>query len=157
MIASQHSSLPGSRARRPALLASLVVLALACVACETTRNLVPAQPPTVTLTSGPIDTTSAPQSWLVDIAWTATDPDGRIDHSEYAIDPPSLKQARLAAAETTWVSTHDSHVVARFHASHPDSLGARGATASEFHVFVLRAVDDRGGVSPRVVRGFYAT
>src|SRR5262249_59162909 len=86
---------------------------------------------------------------------TATDRDGFIDHYEYAIDPPTLKRAMLAQAETTWVSTRENHVVARFHASHPDSLGP-GATASQFHVFVLRAVDNRLGVSPRVVRGFYA-
>jgi hypothetical protein len=136
-------------------LLSLAALALALAACETTRNLMPDQPPTVTLTSGPIDTVSAPQSWLVDIAWTGNDPDGRIDHYEYAIDPPTLKRARLSLAETTWVKTTETHVVARFHASHPDSLGP-GATASEFHTFVLRAVDDRGGMSPNVVRAFYA-
>src|SRR5262249_45961835 len=32
-----------------------------------------------------------------------------------------------------------------------------GSSASEHHVFVLCAVDDRGGRSPLVVRGFYAT
>ena len=133
-----------------------IALALALAACEKTVPFVPDQPPTVTLTSGPIDTVSAPQSWLVDIAWTASDPDGRIDHFEYAIDPPPLKRARLALAETSWVTTHENHVVARFRASHPDTL-APGATASEFHVFVLRAVDNRGGMSANVVRAFYAT
>jgi len=147
-------SLP--RRNRLAALALPIALALAVAACETIRvNPVPDQPPTVTLTSGPIDTVSAPQSWLVDIAWVATDPDGQIDHVEYAIDPPHLKQAMAAHAETAWVQTHENHVVARFHASHPDSMGP-GATASEFHVFVLRAVDDRGVRSPNVVRAFYA-
>ena len=145
MLPSQPHSFPGSPARRAAL-ATLVALALASAACETTRNLVPDQSPTVTLTSGPIDTVSVRQSWLVDIAWIGTDPDGTIDHYEYALDPPGLKQARLSLAETTWVKTNDNHVVARFRASHPDSLG-HGATASEFHVFVLRAVDNRGGMS----------
>ena len=31
-----------------------------------------------------------------------------------------------------------------------------GATASDFHVFVLRAFDNRGGASPLLIRGFYA-
>jgi len=134
-----------------------LALTLACTACDRNHRpfLAPDQPPTVTLTSGPVDTLSAPQAWLVDIAWTATDPDGAIDHFEYAVDPPTLKQASLALAETAWVATRENHVVAHFHASHPDTLGP-GATASQFHVFVLRAVDDRGGISPRVVRAFYA-
>src|SRR5262245_48613531 len=137
--------------------ATLALLAFALAACEPGHgfNLNPNDPPAVSLTSGPVDTVSAPQSWLVDIAWNATDADGHIDHVEYAIDPPHLKQALLAQAETAWVQTHESHVVARFRASHPDSLGP-GATASEFHVFVLRAVDDRGGRSANVVRAFYA-
>src|SRR5262249_38676854 len=79
---------------RAALGAALALsLALMCAACESGHGLGPDQPPTVTLTSGPVDTVSAPQSWLVDISWTGSDPDGRIDHFEYAIDPPSLKQA----------------------------------------------------------------
>jgi hypothetical protein len=156
------SMLPSLRParRRPvavAIRAGLgLALALACGACDThSRRFFPNQPPTLTLTSGPVDTLSAPQSWLVDIAWTATDPDGVIDHFEYAVDPPTLKQATLAQAETTWVTTRETHVVAHFHAAHPDSLGP-GATASEFHVFALRAVDNRGGRSPNVVRAFYA-
>src|SRR5262245_9355500 len=87
--------------------------------------------------------------------WSGYDPDGRSDHYEYAIDPRSSGPARAAAAETTWVRTTANHVVARFHAANPDSLGA-GATASEFHVFVLRALDARGGISPVVRRAFYA-
>src|SRR5262245_34280164 len=146
---------PGSPSRAVFSLA-VVVLALATAACDTSSPIVFDQPPTITLTSGPVDTVSTPQSWLVDIAWTASDPDGRVDHFDYAIDPPTLKRAMFTQAETAWVTTKETHVVARFHASHTDSLGA-GATASEFHVFVLRAVDDRGAASPLLVRGFYAT
>ena len=146
------------RSPRPHRLAAprLIVLAavgLSLAACETI--VVPNRPPTVTLTSGPIDTVSAPQSWLVDIAWVGTDPDGRIDHYEYAIDPPPIRRVTFAHAETAWVRTQETHVVARFRASHADSLGP-GATASEFHVFVLRAVDNHGRTSPNVVRAFYA-
>jgi len=128
------------RARPTSLL---VLVALVCAACDSNHDmhLAPDQPPSVTLTSGPIDTVSAPQSWLVDISWIGSDPDGRIDHYEYAIDPPTARRAALAMAETAWVRTPEHHVMARFHASHPDSLGP-GATASEFHVFVLRAVDE---------------
>src|SRR5436309_15392335 len=86
-----------------------LALVLTCAACGRNRPFfAPDQPPTVTLTSGPVDTLSAPQSWLVDIAWTATDPDGSVDHFEYAIDPPTLKQATFAQAETAWVSTRQN-------------------------------------------------
>jgi len=140
--------------RLAARLLAAAALVLSLAGCETTI-LVPDQRPTVTLTSGPIDTVSAPQSWLVDIAWVGSDPGGRIDHYEYAIDPPPLRRVTFAHAETAWVQTRETHVVARFRASHADSLGP-GATASEFHVFVLRAVDNHGRTSPNVVRAFYA-
>jgi hypothetical protein len=154
-----HRSPRPHRFTAPRLLALLALVALTAslAACESSHglNLVPDQPPTVTITSGPIDTVSAPQSWLVDIHWDASDPDGRIDHFEYAIDPPTQKRARMAMAETAWVRTQEYHVVARFRATRRDSV-VPGATASDFHIFVLRAVDDRGGISPDVVRGFYA-
>ena len=109
----------------------------------------------MTLTSGPVDTVSAPQNWLVEIAWTASDPDGHVDYFEYATDPPSLKRTLFAAADTEWVRTRERSATIRFRASRPDSLGW-GATASESHVFVLRAVDDRGAASALLVRAFYA-
>jgi hypothetical protein len=142
------------RASRAAALATLA-LCLGVAGCGSSSSFAPDQPPTLTLTSGPVDTASSPQSWLVTIAWTASDPDGRIDHFEYALDPPSLKTARMALAETSWVRTTATSVTARFRAAHADSLGL-GATASDFHVFVLRAFDNRGGISPLLVRAFYA-
>jgi hypothetical protein len=114
-------------------------------------------PPTIELTSGPIDTVTSELHWIVDIAWTAHDPDGSIDHFEYAVDPPTLKQARFALADTVWVSTTEHRVTVRFRATVPDSLGSPGATASSFHTFVLRAIDNRGAASPLVIRAFYAT
>src|SRR5215467_9696520 len=100
-------------------IASLSVLAVSGAVCQGPHgvSLAPDQPPMVVITSGPIDTVSAPQSWLIDIQWSGTDPDGQIDHYEYAIDPPAAKAVRLAQAETAWVSTKANHVVARFRAS----------------------------------------
>jgi len=125
------------RSIRPQRLAAAVAvvfsIALASAACETTRNMVPDQLPTVTLTSGPIDTVSAPQSWLVDIGWTGTDPDGRIDHYEYAIDPPRLKQARFALAETAWVKTNENHVVALVNSS----VKRNGKTYDDHQTFIF--------------------
>src|SRR5215471_1046669 len=102
-------SSPRPRRSAAALLLALAALALSLAACDSKHgmSLAPDQPPTVTITSGPIDTVSAPQSWLVDITWAASDP-GRVDHFEYAIDPPRLQQARMAMAETAWVKTKES-------------------------------------------------
>ena len=83
-----------------AFIPAALALILAVSGCGNSSSFVPDQPPTLTLTSGPVDTVSSPQSWLVTISWTANDPDGHIDHFEYALDPPPLKTARMALAET---------------------------------------------------------
>jgi hypothetical protein len=128
------------RTRNTVAACALVSLALAAAAlavtgCSETPTLVPNQSPTITLTSGPVDTVSAPQTWIVDIAWSANDPDGSIERFDYAIDPPTYRQAFANRAETTWISTRESRVTVRFRASTPDSIGP-GATASDFHTFV---------------------
>ena len=134
---------------------ALVAATLAVSGCAQTPTLVPNQSPTITLTSGPVDTVSAPQTWIVDIAWTANDPDGSIDRFDYAIDPPTHRQAFANRAETTWIATRETQVTVRFRAATPDTIGP-GATASDFHTFVLRAVDNDGGFSPLIIRAFYA-
>ncbi len=140
--------------RRLFVLAALGFL-LVIAGCGRGNLLAVNQPPTVTLTSGPADTSSVPLAWVVDMAWIGSDPDGRIDHYEYAIDPPTVSQARRALAETSWVHTTEQGGRIEFRAATPDERGP-GSTATEFHRFALRAVDDRGGVSPMVVRSFYA-
>jgi len=113
-------------------------------------------PPTLTLTSGPVDTLSSPQNWLVDIAWIASDPDGVIDHFEYAVDPPTPVQV-AAGQETTWVRTTRNEETVFFRASVPDSIrGTAPPTASDFHIFVIRAVDDDGFYSLTRDRAFFS-
>ena len=115
----------------------------------------PNSPPTLELTSGPIDTSSAhPVAWSVPIAWDARDPDGTVSYVSYAVDPPTAAE-HAAGAETVWVNTKANSVVVRFQATTLDSLGPN-ATASDFHVFVARAWDNSGGASEPVVRAFYA-
>ncbi len=152
---------PGADWRLGRALLGIVAITIAICAstgCDraTTALFSPNTPPTLALTSGPVDTASVPQSWFVEIAWTATDPDGVIDRFEYALDPPTRMQAFSLLAETTWTSTRETRTTARFRASRPD-LHRPGAAALDFHTFVLRAIDDRGGVSPLAVRAFYAS
>lgn len=142
-----------SMSRRGFLSGMLIVLAVA--GCDSKHRIPVNQLPVVTLTSGPADTSSVPLAWVVDMTWSGIDPDGHIDHYEYTIDPPTVSQARRALAETSWVSTTEPGGRIKFRAATPDERGP-GSTATEFHTFALRAVDDRGGVSPLVVRSFYA-
>ncbi|MEQ1833126.1 MAG: hypothetical protein ABL977_08715 [Candidatus Eisenbacteria bacterium] len=147
------------RSQRPAVvLSAIALLSLAWWSgsgCDKKHSFVPNQAPTLTLTNGPIDTVTTPQSWVINMAWIANDPDGSIDHFEYAIDPPTSHAARFALQETTWVSTTEHAVVVRFRASQRDTVGP-GNTASEFHTFVLRAIDNRGAPSAVLSRSFYA-
>jgi hypothetical protein len=149
-------AVPAARARVATVLLVAATYVLAAGCDKGVPFLRTNTPPTITLTSGPIDTVTSSLHWIVDIAWTAHDPDGSIDHFEYAIDPPTLKQARFALADTVWVSTTATHITVRFRASVPDTL-APGASASSFHTFVLRAIDNRAAASPLVIRAFYAT
>jgi hypothetical protein len=136
-------------------MASLLLATLASGCGRDGWSLAPNQRPTLTLTSGPIDTSSAhPVAWSVPIAWEARDPDGTITHVSYAVDPPTPAQV-AAGAETAWVNTKASSVVVRFRATTVDSL-APNTTASDFHVFVARAWDNSDGASEPVVRSFYA-
>src|SRR5262245_6956329 len=155
-------SAPGTRTRSRSSAgtsAALVSFALACAlaaGCSTESILGgPNTPPTVSLTSGPVDTVSNAPDWVVEVTWTAHDPDGRISYFEYALDPPTLRQASFAQSETSWVRTRETRATVRFNSSRSDGP-IRTASAPEFHVFALRAVDDRGGMSPLLIRAFYA-
>ena len=122
---------------------------------QSTLGPVPNQPPTLTLTSGPIDTSATnPVSWAVAITWDARDPDGVVDHVQYALDPPTAARAS-AGAETTWVRTTANTIVARFRAATPDPHAP--GNAIDFHVFAARAWDNSGASSELVVRAFYAS
>ena len=99
----QAVSAPPANLRSEVCGALLALLLLTVTGCDraTGRLYLHNTPPTITLTSGPVDTLSSPLTWIVDIAWTAVDPDGAIDHFEYAIDPPTMRQAFTLHSETT--------------------------------------------------------
>src|SRR5262244_1102427 len=101
-------------------------------------TLLPNERPTVELTNAPVAADrSNPYFYAYRINWSGNDPDGRVDHYDYAIDP--------TAAETTWITTTKNEQIVFFRATQPDSIkGANPPTASDFHTFVIRAVDDRG-------------
>ena len=144
------------RGARACAWAWLLLLPLLAVSCDRVKSVLLAnQPPTVSITNGPIDTSTVVSTWVVEMTWQGDDLDGDVVRFEYSIDPPTLHQARFAAVETTWVSTTQFGAQIRFRAARRDG-SEPGSTASEFHTFVIRAIDDGGAASPVVSRAFYA-
>lgn len=117
------------------------------------------QRPSVELTQAPTGADSSRYSYAYRIFWSGYDPDGQVDHFEYAIDPPSDAQA-AAGRETIWVRTLKHDELVRFSATRPDSLlDAIRPEATDFHTFVIRAVDNSGSgsrYSESKSRSFYA-
>ncbi len=143
-----------TQAVRRALAAAAVVLGIASLAlsggCSKTSPVLalPNQRPVAEITQAPTSTTT-PYWYAYEMRWSGHDPDGSIVRWEYAVDPPTA-----ANAETTWTSTQENRTVVTFRATTVDSVGA--PSAHDFHVFVLRAVDDRGGRSEPQSRAFNA-
>lgn len=114
------------------------------------------QRPSVNLTQAPIQADSTRYFYAYRINWSGFDSDGRIDHYEYAIDPPSAPQVALGQ-DTVWVRTTKNEEIVFFRASRPDSIIAPARPlATDFHIFVLRAVDDAGAYSEPRVRAFFS-
>ncbi|MEO7868966.1 MAG: hypothetical protein ABIU54_15115, partial [Candidatus Eisenbacteria bacterium] len=124
-----------------------------------TGVLHPNQRPTVTLTQAPLRADSTRYFYAYRLNWSGYDPDGRIDHFEYAIDPPNSAQV-AAGQETVWVSTTKNEEIVFFSASRPDSIiNQARPLSSDFHVFVIRAADNSGSqtrYSEPKARAFYS-
>jgi hypothetical protein len=128
------------------VLALLLSLSLACEK-KITEIVVPNLRPSVELSVSPLPDDEV--FYTVLFRWFAFDEDGEIDHFLYAVDPPE-------AGDTTWVRTRLKEISIVFSSSEPpDSLEAGGPViSSEYHVFVLKAVDNRGLESLPVFRAF---
>ena len=138
-------------AAAPALLALLAGLS-AVVGCNkkpTVPIVAGNQPPTVRITSAPRDTTQR-NYYVITLNWIGNDPDGRVDHFLYAIDPP-----RDPGVDTTFTITNDYTMTHSFPCPSPDLQDSLHRSA-DFHVFVIKAVDNLGAVSPPVARAFWS-
>lgn len=89
--------------------------------------------------------------------WTGFDPDGELTGFVYAVDPPK-PTAAVPEPDTAWVSTAAFGGTFEFHATQPVP-GSPPATpvATDYHVFVLEAVDDRGLRSAPAIVAFNAS
>src|SRR5262245_34095980 len=106
------------------------------------------QPPTVRITSAPRDTSDR-NYYVITINWIGNDPDGRVDHFLFAVDPP-----RDPGRDTVWARTNENTLTRSFPSTLPD--GINPDNSSDFHVFVIKAVDNRGRTSPPVARAFWS-
>ena len=137
----------------PQILLALAVLAgLGSAGCsqDLKDTILPNERPTVRLTYAPVDTTQA-EFYTYKLYWVGFDPDGRVVRFEYAIDPPSD-----AGLDTAWVGTTDYEQIFNFSASEPVDVNVPEPLTRDFHVFVIRAVDNRGLCSVPVSRAFYS-
>jgi hypothetical protein len=145
-----------SRGTPPALpVTAIALMALAALGGCGKLPQVPQvnERPIVQLTRAPLNsTTRFSYSYLMD--WNGYDPDGRIVYYLYAVDPPHATAAN-PRSDTAWVQTSRQELTVNFGATQPDTSvrGHRGA--SDFHVFVLKAIDNGGLQSEPVVRAFF--
>jgi hypothetical protein len=131
----------------------LVVLALGIVlmasGCGESTNsiLVENQRPQIELSAAPQPMDSV--FYAVRMQWFSFDSDGRVTHYVYSVDPP-------ADGDTTWVRIERNEITIFFESRTPeDPLPISAPVASsDFHVFVIKAVDNEDMPSPPVFRAF---
>ena len=132
-----------------ALAALLLAAAAAFVLCACDDDGRPAanRAPTVAITSGAAEAQNV--HYRVEFFWLGTDPDGPIDHYEYAVDDT-----------TEWTVTESTSQAFLFSA---DSLAAKASAAAivtsdfhRWHSFRVRAVDGHGARSAVERRTFNA-
>jgi hypothetical protein len=130
----------------------LLVVAVAQTGCSKSVRalLVPNVRPTISLTNAPVNSAD-PIYYAYKLNWLGYDPDGRVASFQYCIDPPTV-----AHADTPWVTTTKNEQIFFFRSSRAESLHTITPRGQDFHVFVIRAVDNLGAVSAPTTRAFYS-
>ena len=137
---------PAPRARIPALVAIALAL-LSCGRLSPRSTMTENQRPEITLTA----TTFGADGPT--FAWCAHDPDGRVDHYIYALDPASVDRV-----DASWVRTNQMRALIK--SSQGAAIGRASPTGKEqkrAQIFTVRAVDDRGGGSAPAAVAFFDT
>jgi len=136
------------------LIAICSLVAVAAVAPGCGRNLqnslgLPNSPPEVHLESAPLATGDA-EALTAHLTWTATDPDGRVDHYLVTTD-----LAALSRETEGWSVTTERRRTLQVRRAVRGAAQPAGRAEPEFDVFAVRAVDDRGAVSKPASRAFF--
>lgn len=155
---------PRSCRALPALLPAVFLCSLFAGCSGPVFPVHPNARPVVTLTQAPVDTTEidpdtgAPREYFYAyrLQWSGYDPDGRVDHFLWAVDPPTGARAR-AGEDTAWTRTQANEEVVFFRATRRDPHAPPSRpTASDLHVFVIKAVDQQGLASEPTTRAFFS-
>lgn len=93
--------------------------------------------------AGPTGTVSA------HLRWSASDPDGRVDHYLVTTDLARLGQ------ESAWSVTTENEQGLRFRRAERGAAGPSSPAGGDFGFFAVRAVDDRGARSELEYRAFF--
>jgi len=143
------------RPRTSRFLLALLLLGLTGCTKKVSSPAIANQRPVVRLTNAPASATGR-YSYSYDFRWVGYDPDGEIDHFVYAIDPSSPSPAQ-PQPDTAWVSTTANGGTFTFTATDPDSVATGQApTSSRYHVFAIKAVDNKGLESAPAISAFNA-
>ena len=142
-----------SRLIRLVALALVALAPLATTGCskKLLTTFVPNQPPSVRFTRAPINTTGH-YFYAYTMNWTGFDPDGRLDHFVYKVDPTidtaatRISGHRMYVVDTSWVNTTRNEVFLFFKSQDPDP-NTVPRTSSDFHTFAIHAVDEKGMLS----------
>jgi len=131
-------------------IAAVLLALLAFAGCGKTEGvLIENERPFVELSAAPSPSDSV--EYAVRLNWFGGDNDGVIVRYEYANDPP-------ADGDTTWTATTSSEVTLLYPSKDPrdNPLPPFGSIvpSSDYHTFVIRAIDNEGAVSEPVSRSF---
>jgi hypothetical protein len=139
-------------------IAAVLLAASSCSKDKLKSIVIPNARPTVTITSAPIDPNQVcipdpvRSCYSITVNWVGYDPDGRVDHYLFAIDPPTT-----ANAETTWQVSRANEERLLFRSTTTvEDPGAAQPLARDFHEFVIKAVDNEGTPGPPVSRSFFS-
>ncbi len=144
------------------LLLLVICIAPCAVGCQKSISprFLPNQIPSVQITSAPIDTSAgcdpdpARSCYSIVVHWVGYDPDGRVEHFLYAIDPPDGPNA-----DTVWTKTRANEERLLFQAGtvvNPANAADPPRLARDFHVFAIKAIDNRGQPGPVAARAFFS-
>jgi hypothetical protein len=109
----------------------------------------PNRPPAVQLTSTLVPAGDA-ETVAAHLRWSATDPDGRVDHYLVTEDLGALSHETEG-----WARTIDREQLIRLRRAAPTQASPAEKAASPFQLFAVRAADDDGAVSLPAYRVFF--
>lgn len=145
-----QARIPAMAARR-AVLAVIALVALVGAGCsqKLVTELIPNQPPQVQFSTAPaIRDTSTSYFYAYRMQWVGYDPDGRVDHFLFAVDPPNPNV--YTPGDTFWKATAKNESLFFFTAdSSYDPVDPRDPRAEAPHVLSIFAVDNQGMLSSR--------